>query len=198
VTAPLGLARTGFGPVQPPAAATAIGDASERRMVATGQPYPILAEARDLAWREGEILGTANDGNCFHAFGGVSGHAGLFSTADDLLTLGTALASSAEHEDLWHPDAVADLYRDGPDLGQALGWRSDAVRVDGREQRMLWHPGFTGCALGFIPGAATAVVLLSNRLLAVEPATTETLWRSALPALLGDEPARDEEGTRAS
>lgn len=200
VTAPLGLDRTGFGPIAPAVASTAVGDLAERRMVATGEPYPILTSKRHFAWREEEIAGSANDGNCFHAFGGVAGHAGLFSTADDLLTLGAALAASDEHADLWHPDAVADLFRDGPDPGQALGWRSDVARIGGREHRMLWHPGFTGCALGVIPGAATAVVLLSNRLLTAdpttaEPVTTEALWRTALPALLGDQTLRDE-GTR--
>lgn len=192
VTAPLGLDRTGYGPVASPVASTALGDIAERRMVATGQPYPILTARRHFAWREEEITGRANDGNCFHAFDGIAGHAGLFSTVDDLLTLGTALAASDDHADLWHPEAVADLFRDGPDPGQALGWRSETVRVDGRAHRMLWHPGFTGCALGVIPGAATAAVLLSNRLLVTEPVTTETLWRSALPALLGAQTPRDE------
>ncbi|MFP3786476.1 hypothetical protein, partial [Burkholderia sp. SIMBA_024] len=72
-------------------------------MVATGEPYPILTSRRHFAWREEEITGAANDGNCFHAFGGIAGHAGLFSTADDLLTLGTALAAPAQHADLWNP-----------------------------------------------------------------------------------------------
>lgn len=192
VTAPLGLHHTGYGPVALPVASTALGDIAERRMVATGRPYPILTSRRHFAWREEEITGSANDGNCFHAFDGIAGHAGLFSTVDDLLTLGTALATPDAHADLWHPDAVADLFRDGPDQGQALGWRSETVHVDGHPHRMLWHPGFTGCALGIIPGAATSAVLLSNRLLAAEPTTTEMLWRSALPALLGDQTPRDE------
>jgi CubicO group peptidase (beta-lactamase class C family) len=191
VTGPLGLTRTGYGPFAGPVASSAVGDTAERRMVATGEPYPILTARRDFAWREGEITGVANDGNCFHAFGGVSGHAGLFSTAEDLLTLGSALAAPERHPELWHPDAVADLFHDGPDAGQALGWRSDTVVVSGRPTRMLWHPGFTGCALGVIPGAGTAAVLLSNRLFAPEPAPTEALWRMALPALLDDN-----EGTR--
>lgn len=198
VTAPLGLSHTGFGPVAPPVASSALGDAAERRMVTTGEPYPVLSSRRDFPWRDTEISGVANDGNCFHAFGGVAGHAGLFSTADDLLTLGEALAAPDEHADLWHPDAVADLFRDGPDQDQATGWRSRSVTVDGREQRMLWHPGFTGCALGIVPAERTAVVLLTNRLLAAEPATTDALWRAALSALLGDQSAHDPEGTRTS
>lgn len=203
VTEPLGLTRTGFAPVASPVASSAVassavGDAAERRMVATGEPYPILTARRTFAWREHEITGAANDGNCFHAFGGVAGHAGLFSTADDLLTLGVALATADRHTDLWHPDAVAEFFLDGPDPGQALGWRSDTVRVGGRDERMLWHPGFTGCALGILPASGTAVVMLTNRLLAPSPAPTDALWRSALPALLaGDGPTlRDTEGTR--
>ena len=197
VTAPLGLARTGYGPVAHPVASSGIGDAAERRMVATGEPYPILVADRDFAWREGEVAGAVNDGNCFHAFGGVSGHAGIFSTVDDLLTLGAALAAPERHPELWHPDAVAELFRDGPDAGQALGWRSHAVTVAGRDTRMLWHPGYTGCALGLLPGTGVAAVLLSNRLFAPEPAPTETLWRTALPALLDDvQTPRDNEGTR--
>jgi CubicO group peptidase (beta-lactamase class C family) len=198
VTAPLSLSRTGYGPFGAPVAASGSGDAAERRMAATGEPYPVLADKREFAWREEEIIGVANDGNCFHALGGISGHAGLFSTVDDLLTLGAALASAEQHAELWRPDVVADMFRDGPDSGQALGWRSDHACVDGRDQRMLWHPGFTGCALGVLPEAGTAVALLSNRLLAEAPVTTQALWRAALPALLGDEQPRTAEGTRTS
>ncbi|KJL22241.1 Esterase EstB [Microbacterium oxydans] len=200
VTAPLGLARTGYGPVGQPVASSAVGDAAERRMVATGVPYPVLTADTDFAWRDDEISGVVNDGNCFHALGGVSGHAGLFSTADDLLTLGAALAAPERHPDLWHPETVAELFRDGPDTGQALGWRSDTAALAGRPTRVLWHPGFTGCALGIVPGTGASAVLLTNRLFASEPVPTETLWRTALPPLLPDgnasDNAFDNEGTR--
>ncbi|OIJ32365.1 MULTISPECIES: serine hydrolase domain-containing protein [unclassified Microbacterium] len=188
VTGPLGLTRTGYGPVPGPvASSTGDGDAAERRMVATGTPYPILTSRRHFPWREGEITGVVNDGNCFHALHGVSGHAGLFGTVDELLTLGVALADPEVPHDLWDPALVAELFRDGPDPGQALGWRSDTVTADGRPTRMLWHPGYTGCALGVVPATGTAVVLLANRLFADEIAPTETLWRAALPALLDPE-----------
>lgn len=199
VTAPLGLTRTGYGPVAAPVAASALGDAAERRMVATGEPYPIVIDRTppdDFGWRDGEISGVAGDGNCFHAFGGgVAGHAGLFSTADDLLTLGAALVGADGHPDLWPPELLADVFRDGPDVGQALGWRSDHVGVDGTNRRVLWHPGYTGCAIGLIPETGTAAVLLSNRLLADVPVTTQTIWRDVLPALLGATAPRTIEGT---
>lgn len=195
VAEPLGLTKTQYGPVDAPVASSSLGDAAERRMVKTGEPYPVLLNNPDFAWRETEITGVANDGNCFHAFGGVAGHAGLFSTVDDLLTLGAALAAPEEHADLWHPDLVAEFFADGPDSGQAIGWRSETTVVDGAEQRLLWHPGFTGCALGIIPAARTAVVLLSNRLFAPEPVTTQTLWHTALPELLGGFSATEERTT---
>lgn len=199
VTAPLGLTRTGYRPGTDTGliVASGHGDATERRMVESGEPYPILTDRRSFSWREAEIVGQVNDGNAFHSLGGVSGHAGLFSTVDDLLTLGSALASADRHTDLWNPDAVSDLFQDGPDAGQALGWRSERVRIDGREQRMLWHPGFTGCALGVVPDADAAVVMLSNRLLATTaPTTTAALWRRALPLLLDEAHPGITEGTR--
>lgn len=194
VTDPLGLEHTRFGGGLA-VAASSIGDAAERRMVLTGEPYPILVEAAHFRWREHEITGDANDGNCFHAFGGLAGHAGLFSTADDLLTLGAALAAPEEHAELWPPDLVAEFFADGPDQGQALGWRSTSVMVRGSEHRMVWHPGFTGCALGIIPTLKSAVVLLSNRLLAATPARTQDLWLHTLPHLLGGQTATEERTT---
>ncbi|MBW8761529.1 MAG: beta-lactamase family protein [Microbacterium sp.] len=195
VAKPLGLSRTGFGRAVGPVAASALGDAAERRMVETGKPYPVLTPRRDFPWREHEIVGDVDDGNCAHAFDGVAGHAGLFSTVGDLLALGSALARPHEHPELWSVESIAEFFRDGPDPGQALGWRSDRVHIDGRPERMLWHPGFTGCAFGVIPGAGASIVLLTNRLFAADPVTTEVLWRAALPEILGPQ-GRPDEGTR--
>lgn len=179
---PLGMTRTSFGPASGDVAASALGDAAERRMVATNEPYPVLFDDPGFAWRDGEIRGDANDGNCFHGFGGVSGHAGLFGAAADLLTLGCALAVP-EPSPFWGPAVSADVFRDGPDPGQALGWRSMPVRYRGRDERMLWHPGYTGCAMGFLPGRDLAVTLLSNRLFAERIPTTNDLWAAALTAV---------------
>jgi len=183
VHGPLGMRSTGFGPVTGVVAASSVGDRAEERMVATGEPYPIVLESRrPHRWRDEEIIGEANDGNCFHAFAGVSGHAGLFSDAADLLALGSSLAREDPH-DLWGEAVSADVFRDGPDAGQALGWRSMPIALEGRRTRMLWHPGFTGCALGFVPGEDLAVVLLTNRLFAETPRPVADLWASALTAV---------------
>ncbi len=178
VTEPLGLSSTGYGPVTG-AVVSGHGDATEQRMVRTGEPYPVLLTDPGFTWREEDIRGVVNDGNAAHAFGGVSGHAGLFTTVEDLLTLGRAVMGG---EFIAEP-VVCEFFTAGPDDGQALGWRAADVRLGGEPRRLIWHPGFTGCAFGMLPGADTAVAVLSNRLLAPEPRTTDSIWTDALRAV---------------
>lgn len=195
VAAPLGLSGTGYGPVTGNVAASADGDSVEQEMIRTGTPYPVLYPINDVAWRSHQLVGEVNDGNCYRALGGVSGHAGIFTTAADLLRLGRSLASAAERDDLWRPDITSQIFAEGPDEGQALGWRTMPVELEGERRTMLWHPGFTGCGLGFVPGTGVAVTLLSNRLLSAEPLPTALLWATALESLgLAHDPAH--EGTR--
>jgi len=183
VTGPVGLSETGYGPVKGDVAASASGDGVEQEMIRTGSPYPVLYPVEDVAWRSYELVGEVNDGNCYRAFGGVSGHAGIFSTAADLLRLGRSLARAAERDDLWRPDITGQIFADGPDAGQALGWRTMPAQLGGERRTMVWHPGFTGCGLGLIPGTGVAVTLLSNRLLSAEPLPTALLWATVLESL---------------
>jgi CubicO group peptidase (beta-lactamase class C family) len=152
VTGPLGLTRTGYGPVDPPAAVvTSRGDAWERQMIATGRPYPVPVRAVPKArthWLRGEV----NDGNAHHAFGGAAGHAGIFATAEETALLG-------EHP-LWPPPVVAEFSAAGPDAEQALGWR----RASAGGVVVLGHPGFTGTELSVAPSRGVAWALLTNRL----------------------------------
>lgn len=174
VTTPLKLAHTGFRPPgtrvpEVPVAATSPGDVVEQRMVATGEPHPvILAGEHFVEWRHHLLRGEVADGNAFHALGGVGGHAGLFSTADDLLAFTDGLLG---HADFPAPREVVERYlRPGPD-DQALGWwTKDLPAGIG-----IWHSGFTGTRLLVQPASGTAVVLLTNRLhvLDAEDSTTD-------------------------
>lgn len=183
VTDPLGVQRLGFGPVGGDVATSAHGNAVERRMVASGDPYPVLWDDDRFPWRTGHIRGTVNDANCFHAFGGVAGHAGLFGGIDEVLDVAAALSRADDDPALWDPVVTADFFAAGPDPEQALGWRRRSLVVDGEVLPLLWHPGFTGTAVGFVPGRRVAVALLTNRLLAEAPQPTETHWQRALDAL---------------
>ena len=162
-------------PVTPSISSSGWGDTIEQHMVATSTPYPVLFHNPSFPWRTYETIGEPNDGNAFHCFAGVAGHAGLFSSVHDLLTL---LESLAHTDPLWGD--CTQVYADGPDNGQAFGWRSMTATVNGTSHRMLWHPGFTGCAVGFVPGTGFAITLLTNRLLAPTPPDTISLWEKAL------------------
>ena len=74
-----------------PVAASSTGDRIERRMIETGDPYPVIGDAgRFSGWRQHVLVGEVNDGNAFHALDSIAGHAGLFSSATDLLRFGDA------------------------------------------------------------------------------------------------------------
>jgi CubicO group peptidase (beta-lactamase class C family) len=178
VLGPAGLTRTAYGaPVGPEVAASGIGDAIERRMLDTGEPYPVPRSPTDFSgWRRHVIVGEVSDGNAFHTFRGVSGHAGLFSTVEDLLRLGAALG-----DDRW--PALPAFLAHGPDPGQSRGFRSWPTTVDGCAATAYGHPGFTGVTLAVLPEHRASVVLATNRLqVHGEPVPNEEMWLPALHA----------------
>ncbi len=181
VTGPLGLEHTAFGPVAPEdAVACGHGDDIERAMVREGVPYPVTVEVtRPPAWRSGIVRGEVSDGNAFHAMEGVSGHAGLFSTVDDLTRFGAALCAESP---VASQVVLDEFLTPGPD-GQALGfwWRE----VSGGPAYV--HSGFTGCRLLVDPRRRLVAVLLANRLHVMEPGARvgpdlEPAWESYLAA----------------
>lgn len=181
VADPLGLGPFSYGPVAHTSIATSgLDDRVEREMVATGEPHPVLWSDDGFPWRTGPIRGSVNDGNCAHAFSGVAGHAGLFSNVDGLLDVAVALSTAEECPSIWDPDVTASFFATGPDAEQALGWRRGEILIDDVPRTLLWHPGFTGTAVGFVPGKGLAVAFAANRLLADQPETTTVLWQRVL------------------
>jgi CubicO group peptidase (beta-lactamase class C family) len=72
-----------------PFAATSHGNPYERRMV-EDDSFGYLCDEDPAAftgWRTHTLQGEVNDGNAWHAHGGMAGHAGLFSAAQDLALL---------------------------------------------------------------------------------------------------------------
>ena len=96
--------------------------------------------------------------------GGVAGHAGLFSTADDLALFAQALLDGGGG--VLTPAAVRQL--DTPQAvpagapAQGLGWRLGALP----SAATLSHLGYTGTALWIDPPSQTYVIVLTNRVLA--------------------------------
>ena len=90
---PCDLTRTGYLPDGPACdfAVTEEGNAFERRMA----DWAGLDFAR---WRTSVHPGEVNDGNAHYGLGGVSAHAGLFSTAADVATLGEMWLRRGAHD----------------------------------------------------------------------------------------------------
>lgn len=190
VADPLGL-RSRYGPIPPEsAAAAADSDAYEYVMIRSGRPYPVpfAAESFD-GWRDHPVRGEVNDGNAAHALGGVSGHAGLFSTIDDLLTLGSALrggefVSEAVLREFSAPSTI--------EPSQAIGFRRYALPVAGQQITLLGHTGFTGTWFAFgldreivVAGAAMRLYGTVGGLPAAGDDTPE------LPVVVGNDPIYD-------
>ncbi|WP_404311571.1 beta-lactamase family protein [Agrococcus terreus] len=167
------------------------GDAIEREMVRSGDPYPLGPDLGDraFAWRTAPLRASIADGNAHHAFGAPAGHAGWFGDARGLDRVAAAIARP---ELLGIEPAVAAGLRDARDPEQGQGVRHYRVRWGGAERLLLGHPGFTGAFVGAAAASGgepeLRVVLLANRLHG-DPAPSrtaladvETLWRGALAA----------------
>ncbi len=103
------------------------------------------------------------------AMGGVSGNAGLFSTADDLAIFCQMLLNGGEYggRRILKPETVALLTsKQSPFEGnaRALGWDLEsgyAIRGN-LSPGSFGHTGFTGTSMWVDPTTQTIVVLLSN------------------------------------
>jgi CubicO group peptidase (beta-lactamase class C family) len=104
--------------------------------------------------------------------GGVSGNAGLFSTADDLAVFAQMLLNRGELNGvrILSPlavDRMTEIYPKVGASGRGLGWDIDTdystVRGDLFGPRSYGHSGYTGTSIWIDPATQTAVVLLTNR-----------------------------------
>ena len=171
---PLGMHNTSFAPATGEVAATSLGDWYEKNMVALNIPYQVDLEVSAFPnWRAEYLVGQANDGNSFHRLGGIAGHAGLFSTAEDLLIFAEAVIANK-----WQAHSFLSVHGDPM---QGLGFRNWQTRTKSGEVTFWGHTGFTGIALGISPVHQSAALLLTNRLHAQgEPIPTEELWQPFL------------------
>jgi serine-type D-Ala-D-Ala carboxypeptidase len=142
---PLGMTSTGYRPRAPrPRIAATEADGDQRRGM-------------------GMVWGQVHDGNAF-ALGGISGHAGLFGTAEDLGRFASALLTPDRHPVLSAETlALMTARRAGAGAeARVLGWRLDPEAWGRWPEGTIWHTGFTGTSLLIAPALDVAVVLLSN------------------------------------
>jgi uncharacterized protein YbbC (DUF1343 family)/CubicO group peptidase (beta-lactamase class C family) len=127
-------------------------------------------QKRQGRWIHGEV----HDPRA-HLLGGIAGHAGLFSTADDVAVYAQMLLDNGCYSGrrILSPAAVRLMTapRSVPGGLRALGWDADTRYSTNRGELFpvggFGHTGFTGTSLWIDPGSRTAVIVLSN---AVHPA----------------------------
>ena len=118
--------------------------------------------------RGGRLRGTVHDANAW-ALGGVSGHAGLFSTARDLAIFAQFLLDGGTFDQvrILAPQTIARwTSRQNVAGSRALGWDTPAPGSSaGRyfSPRSFGHTGYTGTSLWIDPEKGVFVVLLMNR-----------------------------------
>ena len=163
-----------------PVAASSTGDRLEQEMIRTGIPYPVAGSVEQFdRWRSYPLIGEVNDGNEYHAFGGVSGHAGLFTTAEDLLRFATGMLHSLDGDGPVRPATAATFLEPGRDPAQALGLRIWSLASG----PVYGHTGFPGVAFALLPQHGAAVAMITNRLHVSGPLrSTEDMWLRVLAA----------------
>ena len=132
----------------------------------TAQAPIAAAPTEQDAWRGRVVQGHVHDENAF-AMGGVSGHAGLFATADGVSRYASALLAGggdvlprALVEAAARPAGVSD------DVTRGLGFqllRSGTWAGTEVPAGTFGHTGFTGTSLWCSPRHDVSVVLLTNR-----------------------------------
>ena len=148
IFAPLGTKETGYLPAPE----------LKRRAAPT--------EERDGSWMQGDV----HDPRSW-LLGGVAGHAGLFSTAEDLAVYAQMMLGQGEYhgvrvlaaetvKTMTTPQSVASGLR-------GLGWDMrtgySINRGEGLTPQAFGHGGFTGTVLWIDPGLDLTFIFLSNR-----------------------------------
>ncbi len=146
---PLGMKHTRFNP-----------PTDWKRRTAATEIWPIW---KKLAW------GEVHDENA-NAMGGAAGHAGLFSTAEDLAVFCQMLLNGGQYRDsrILKPETIRLFHSlQTPDISdmQAMGWilcTDDDPDSDYLGKGSFGHGGFTGTFIRISPRHNAFAILLTN------------------------------------
>lgn len=162
---PLGLHRTLFNPLEN---GFSKSDAAATEL--NGNTRDGVVEFNNI--RTDTIQGQVHDEKAFYAMGGVSGHAGLFSTSTELAKLANIMLNNGRYKDYIFWDKKTQDEFIGPkesDPSYGLGWRRMA---DGRygwafsnlaSSSTIGHTGWTGTLTVIDPVENLVLVLLTNK-----------------------------------
>lgn len=113
------------------------------------------------------VHGVVHDENS-RAAEGITGHAGVFSTAEDLAKLATELLKGEDGRSKLFPKEVVEEFvrprHIGANTTHGLGWdTATGSTPDGKPTRQIGHTGFTGTSIRIDLDRKFYVILLTNR-----------------------------------
>ena len=164
---PLGMRDTGFRPAARLRARIAPTEKRRGQLSYLGDK-PQVSEVGGDKWLRGEVHDPTS-----YRMGGVAGHAGLFSTADDLAIYCQMILNGGQYKGvrILAPLTVAEMTR--PRLVSEAGWTRglgwdintsfSTNRGDLFPLGSFGHTGFTGTSFWIDPASNMFVVFLSNR-----------------------------------
>ena len=169
---PLGLRDTMFNPpseLKRRIAATERGQEHERAntIADTGtRGRGDAAKVGHYRWREDLIWGEVHDGNA-HFLGGVSGHAGLFSTAREVFRIANQFLQGSQLLSSESLKLFTVNITPGFDTARSIGWilasTRDCSAGPTLPPTIIGHNGFTGTSLWMDPDRRRVFILLTNR-----------------------------------
>jgi CubicO group peptidase (beta-lactamase class C family) len=131
----------------------------------------IVPTEYDIYYRKRQIQGEVHDENSA-LLGGVAGHAGLFSTAEDMGRYAQMLLSNGYYDGVkFLKQSTIDRFTAEQNITEsstrAIGWDtvSDSLSLFGDyfSDEAFCHTGYTGTSMIIDPEYNTIVILLTNR-----------------------------------
>ncbi|WP_265823433.1 serine hydrolase domain-containing protein [Geovibrio ferrireducens] len=149
---PMGLKTAGFKPADVSGVMPTLYGGFEAAMIKDG--------ACRKRFREEVLKGAVNDGNARMVFGGAAGHAGLFSSAEDLAAL-TEMITDGKHI---KPETVRRfMLKDEAGQGMGFAMTVQSLHAEGITNGTFGHLGFTGTSAVSVPEKGLSVIILTNR-----------------------------------
>jgi CubicO group peptidase (beta-lactamase class C family) len=160
---PLGMIHTTFNP--PANRRGQIPPTADERADSGTSPHAARSTFRST-FRSRVIQGEVQDENSF-VLGGIAGHAGLFSTAEDLARFAQTMLAGGSP--IVRPETVTRFARREaapPGTSRALGWDTPSSPSQSGKHfgpASYGHLGYTGTSLWIDPDRQLSVTLLTNR-----------------------------------
>lgn len=172
---PLGMTHTTFNP--PAELRPRIPPTADERMCGTSAPARKSLELKKLpnaaqtshsrsTFRNRIVQGEVQDENAF-VLGGVAGHAGLFSTAEDVARFAHATLNGVGP--ILRAETIGlftQRQSTPPNTSRALGWDTPSQPSQSGKYfgpRSYGHLGYTGTSLWIEPDRELSITLLTNR-----------------------------------